>query len=279
MKSLFNKEEGECVLCHLTSNLVLLCISLCNKLFLLLFLSFPSEALSLNLKIICWGSWVNVLRNQCPAGSVSDACGFMSRRLKITLPRKLGPLVNPLPLHWWDVGELICAYQTTKCCDRLRCFNGKQNLRAAKVPVRRPNEGARWHLSRLSQLHLEGVSKVCWWSISLFPFCQVCLVDLENEIFMHCVRPASLIATIHPTEAQCWINRKAFILATCWAPFSKAESTHSNGYMIYLKVWRVGVIFTRFIRQGWFWVFQFYAYIILHCSNSRIVDTCNLFKN
>lgn len=65
------------------------------------------------------------------------------------------------------------------------------------------NEGARRHLSRQPQLPLEGALKVCWWSISLFPFCQVCLVDLENEIFMHCVRPASFTATIHPMEAQC----------------------------------------------------------------------------
>lgn len=74
-----------------------------------------------------------------------------------------------------------------------------------------------------------------FWKWKIYALCKVC----------------SLITTIYPIEAHCWINRKAFILPTCWVPFSKAESTHSNCHVIYLKVWTEGVIFPRFIRKGW----------------------------
>lgn len=95
--------------------------------------------------------------------------------------------------------------------------------------------------------------------------------------YMHHVRSASLTDTVYPREAHCWTNRKAFILTTCCEPFSKAESTHSNGYITHLKEWRMEWSSPDLLGKDSVRVFHYYAYN--PASNSKIIDVCILFTN
>lgn len=130
--------------------------------------------LSLNLKITCLGSRGSALRGHCHSGCVRGSCTMLST-LQVAGPSSLWPPASLAPRDWWNVGDCLCVHPTTECCELLTCSEGKRGQegrdRGSKTHPWRCGLTPEQTVSVLSTT--PGESEVRWWSVSVFPLCQV----------------------------------------------------------------------------------------------------------